>query len=277
MWYALTFPCDSTSRPFFVEWEGSTPTQAWDLQSPSQTEKANAFMHRVIADDISIHHSSGVTLSEMIKLAEETNTPRPFMRLAGKKILLDPGHNEAFRGARGIAPDFPEEEDHARHMASRLANLLRREGATVRVYDPQDHDNLREIGGQAAGYDMFLSLHLNAYDNKDHYCATLIHATRNRAEDVAFAHICTKHMARHLNHRIYSGGGTLPDGVYPAALGVLTGAILARCPVAVLTEPFFIDAYGSDSEVEGRCHRAVDGIYDAIIEWFSSPRLLDIR
>jgi N-acetylmuramoyl-L-alanine amidase len=196
-------------------------------------------------------------------------TPTPVKTLEGKRILLDPGHNERFVGARGKLPDRPEEEDFNRFQCQIIANRLRREGAFVEIYDPQDHDNLSVIGARAKGFDMFISVHLNALRGVDFYTTVMTHRTRGRPADVQFAKLCSDKIAKALNHKQNTPGGSIPNGVMPAALGVLTGAINAGCPVAVLTEAFFIDAYGSNAVVEQKCTVAANAIADAVKEWFT--------
>jgi N-acetylmuramoyl-L-alanine amidase len=204
------------------------------------------------------------------KHSESNPTERISELLSGKTIVLDPGHSEGSPGARGMMLDYPEEEDMNRLQAQIIARRLTDAGARVRIFDPID-DDLKKIGAQAKGADMFISIHLNAYNANgyDEYGCVMVHRDLKRKADVEFAALCAERICKALDHRIFKGHvPKYPTGVYAAGLGVLRAAIGTGCPVCVLTEAFFIDDYGSNEIVINRSTKAAHAIADAVIEWF---------
>ena len=114
---------------------------------------------------------------------------------------------------------------------------------------------------------MFLSIHLNASDYRDHYTAVMVHKRKGRKADTEFARLCAGKISLALDHKLCRASDI--PGVYPASLGALSGAIDSGCPVAVLTEAFFVDAYGSNAVVEGKCILAAKAIADSVMVWFT--------
>lgn len=185
--------------------------------------------------------------------------------LKGVKILLDPGHSKSYPGARGKSPDYPKEEIFTLQMATALQKLLAAEGATVEIYNP-DADELETIGAKAKGFNLFLSIHLNASAGKDFYTCVMIDKNVYKAGSKKFAKILADHTSKALGgHKQNSGN---PPGVMEASLGVLRAAEATNCPICVLSEGFFIDAYGSNKDVEYRCSLVVKGMMSAILEEF---------
>lgn len=204
------------------------------------------------------------------KHSESNPVEQALVALRGKIIVLDPGHSEASTGAKGFAPDYPQEEDMNRLQAQIIARRLTDVGAKVKIYDPIK-DDLADIGRQAKGADMFISIHLNAYNANgfDEYAAVMVHRDLKRTADIKFAEMCALKIAKSLQHRIFKGHmPAMPQGVYQAGLGVLRAAIGTGCPVCVLTEAFFIDDYGSNKIVTERSTKAANAIADSVIEWF---------
>ena len=192
----------------------------------------------------------------------------PVKPLKGKKILLDPGHSEVSPGARGQAPDYPEEEDCVLIQAKLLQAELKRHGAQCDIYNPS-RDSLSGIGSRAKGYDMFLSLHLNAFDkdDEDEYSCAMVHSKHGRTEDYKLASKIAVRVAHKLGNPLFRPQTEYP-GVYPARLGVLTAAIKSGCPVCTLVESFFIDAYGNQSEVLIRAEKAAEGIAEGVLSYY---------
>jgi N-acetylmuramoyl-L-alanine amidase len=83
--------------------------------------------------------------------------------LAGKKIILDPGHGITNTGFDpGAGGNGTTEAKENLHQANLIANHLRSLGAEVKVID--EALSLAQIGQRAAGHDIFVSLHQNAFN-----------------------------------------------------------------------------------------------------------------
>ena len=190
--------------------------------------------------------------------------------LTGKRFLLDPGHSQQSAGAQGYAPDYPQEYSHVVHQAEVLATLLRKQGATVDIYDPAS-DNLSWIGQKAANHDMFISLHLNSSSNyQDHYSCVMIHSSKAKNGSKKFAALCAEKIAKAVDLPLCSKmRHDLPKGVYPDGLAVLSAAENTNCPICVLCESFFIKAMNKNSITRERVEKAAEAICEAIVEWYS--------
>ena len=192
--------------------------------------------------------------------------------LLGKRFLLDPGHSTQQPGAHGYSPDEPQEHFHVAHQAEVLASLLRQQGATVKIYNP-NVDNLSVTGRRAANHDMFISLHLNSVsnpsDHQDHYTCVMVHSTDAKRDSQKFAALCADKIARAVNLPLCAQQRhDLPKGVLPAQLKVLKAAENTNCPVCVLCESFFINAMNSNALTEERVDKAAEAICEAILEWY---------
>lgn len=187
-----------------------------------------------------------------------------------KRIRLSSGHSEASAGARGLAPDYPQEEDACRIQMMEVARILQAHGGFEVSCDPDDTDDLSVIGKRAKGFDAFIEFHLNAYnaDLVDEYGAVCVHRKWSKQVTREFAAVVAHHMGEAIDHRLIQRDGQL-GGVYPLSLGVLTGAHSVGCDLAILTEAFFIDAYGSWEQVQRRSLLAAKGIAAGVIDYFS--------
>jgi hypothetical protein len=57
-------------------------------------------------------------------------------------------------------------------------------------------------------------------------------------------------------------------GVYPHNLGVLRAAQASGCPICILVESYFIDAYDDMKFCQERSVTAAKAISEAVLEWF---------
>ncbi len=187
--------------------------------------------------------------------APTTPTPVPTQTtqtLAGKKILLDPGHgidNNGFDpGATGYGTTEATEN---LHQAKLVAQHLRQLGAEVTVLD--EPLSLAQIGQRAAGNDLFISLHQNAFNKnaQGHEVFSHPNAPTKDAE-----------LAKAINSEL---DAIFPDNVIPNR-GTKTAnfSVLRNAPTnvpAVLVESLFIDAPGmSRANVEKAATAVARGI-----------------
>ena len=163
-----------------------------------------------------------------------------------KRILIDPGHSERRTGARGKNSSV-QEEDLNRYQAERLATELALLGYSADIIDPIE-DDLWAIGKSAQGYAAFVSLHLNAYNGKDHYTCAMVHTKYQSAESQSaqIASGWAKAISAAIKNPCFSGSAGYPEGVMARGLSVLSGAAATDCPIAFLSEAFFVDAYDSN-------------------------------
>jgi N-acetylmuramoyl-L-alanine amidase len=179
------------------------------------------------------HSTAGTWL-----VGPQKGMPKPPL---GKRVLLDPGHCEGKVGARGKNSSV-QEEDLNRFQAEVLKAELESLGVSADIYDPVV-DDLIAIGKKAQGYDAFVSLHLNAYDGREHYTCSMCHATLQSASSKAakVASAWSQTIASAIGHPCFEGSSGWPKGVMAAGLSVLNGASQTDCPVFFLSELEFCD------------------------------------
>ncbi|MBE9126923.1 MULTISPECIES: S8 family serine peptidase [unclassified Coleofasciculus] len=180
-------------------------------------------------------------------------TPTQNVRtLAGKKIILDPGHGIDNNGFDpGASGNGTTEAVENLHQAKIVADHLRQLGAEVKVLD--ERLSLAQIGQRAAGHDIFVSLHQNAFNNnaQGHEVFSHPNAPAKDAE-----------LAKAINSEL---DAIFPDTIIPNR-GVKTAnlSVLRNAPTnvpAVLVESLFIDAAGmSRANVEKAAHAVARGI-----------------
>ncbi|MEM8603676.1 MAG: N-acetylmuramoyl-L-alanine amidase [Cyanobacteria bacterium P01_H01_bin.121] len=161
---------------------------------------------------------------------------RPIQQsLAGKTIVLDPGHGEvdSFGNDPGAVnrPLNRNERDEVRKQATIIQQTLSAKGATVRIVENNSSLSLGAIGAQGRGADCFVSLHLNAFNQSAQGHEVLVHREAT-ATDVRLATLVNQALAANLAIR--------DRGVKRQGLGVLAGVPLPT--PAILTEAFFIDS-----------------------------------
>ncbi|MGD1952376.1 MAG: N-acetylmuramoyl-L-alanine amidase [Leptolyngbyaceae cyanobacterium] len=155
--------------------------------------------------------------------------------LAGKLIVLDPGHGE-FQGGTNDPGAVNtslgrNERDEVRRQADIVKTNLVRKGATVNIVENDSAKTLSEIGSEGRGADCFISLHLNAFNRQAQGHEVFVHSQGTAADE---------RLATLINQELAAVLPITNRGVKRAGLGVLRGVPL---PVpAVLTEGFFIDS-----------------------------------
>lgn len=253
-------------KPCVTGYNGSTPTtNLWGGKT--------ADLIRALTESGAGSYLVADTRSKVIPdVAEwpdvEPIAPSPDRRLAGFKILLDPGHSKSRPGAQGLAPDYTKEHDLNLLQAVTLVDLIRDAGGEVAIYDPDD-DDLTAIGRKASGHDIFISLHHNAFDRDldDEYTCVMVHKDLANEDSKRFASAVAKSIAKKIGNKLFQASGEKP-GVYPAGLSVLRAAHQAKCPICVLTESYFLDAYGSTFVCRERSKKAAVAIFEALIGWY---------
>lgn len=189
----------------------------------------------------------------------------PETTLFGRFIVIDPGHSELKVGARG--QNGVQEEDLNRLQADVVASRLRYRMATAEVVDPLV-DDLVQIGKRANAADMFLSLHHNACNGKQHYVCVLVHKRLSTEVSRQFASLCAQSISKRLNIPLYQEKDSLP-GVMLANLAVLNSAENSQpSGPCVLVESYFVDALDDVKKAAAMTTEAGHAIADTIEEWF---------
>lgn len=183
------------------------------------------------------------------------------------KVLLDPGHSNKKPGARGKNPAVKEEELNL-YQAEVLKGLLASLGIQADIADnPQD--DLAAIGAAAKGYDMFISLHLNAANQKEHYTCAIVHESVKPSElSSQFASLIAQVAAKAIANPVYSGDKGYPVGVMARKLKVLKAAMDSGCPVVFLLETEFIDDEVETEGIKARLTKAMHSVGVRIHKYF---------
>ncbi len=174
---------------------------------------------------------------------------RDFTPLAGRRILLDPGHGGKYRGA--IGPSGLAEADVNLGVALYLRGLLEWAGATVFMTRTADHDLLTSADSTLASDlqarvtmadslrpDVFLSIHHNSTASRDPRVneTQTYYPTGREGADLDLARCIHEHLVEALD-------------IAPARIMAGNFHVLREAPVpAVLGEPAMI----SNPVIEGR-------------------------
>lgn len=194
--------------------------------------------------------------------AQPPPQPASATGLAGKQVVLDPGHGEVHQGVNDPGARNPHlnlcERDLVRHQADLIARALQAQGAAVTIIDNGTDLPLRAIGKHGAGSDCFVSLHLNAFNATAQGHEVLID-THAIAADQQLAHAINTELDAALS---------IPNrGVKRQGLGVLRGVPLPA--PAVLVEPFFIDAVADQSAMDQLVATSAQAIAQRIVRFLS--------
>jgi murein DD-endopeptidase MepM/ murein hydrolase activator NlpD len=172
--------------------------------------------------------------------------------LAGKRIILDPGHGINNRGYDPGAVGYGTSEAVENlHQAQLIAKHLRQLGANVTILD--ERLSLAQIGQRAAGHDIFVSLHQNAF-NKNAQGHEVFSHPNAPAKDAELAQAINSELDIVFPDHIIPNRGTKQANF----------AVLRNAPTvvpAVLVESLFIDAPGmSRANVEKAATAVARGI-----------------
>jgi N-acetylmuramoyl-L-alanine amidase len=149
-----------------------------------------------------------------------------------KGVLLERGHGPNPNGFEPGAVSQGITEYELNGIACEAArNYLVTKGIPVQITD--SGSALHEIGKLAQGYDVFLSVHHNAFDGSAQGVECLYH---NRLGDPA-----DKELAEMVASYLYQTLAYTNRGAKPQALGILSGAESTDVRASVLAECYFMD------------------------------------
>ncbi|MGD1862256.1 MAG: N-acetylmuramoyl-L-alanine amidase [Leptolyngbyaceae cyanobacterium] len=180
--------------------------------------------------------------------------------LAGKRIVLDPGHGEIDFGVNDPGAVNRvlgrNERDEVRKQAIIIRQVLAGKGANVAIVENNTRMSLRQIGQAGSGADCFVSLHLNAFNRQAQGHEVFYH-TQGTSTDRRFADLVNRALANSLN---------IPDrGTKRLGLAVLSGVPLPT--PAILTEAFFIDSVSSAATLDRWNTAAANAIAQGITQF----------
>ena len=171
--------------------------------------------------------------------------------LAGLKVALDVGHSGS-GSDRGAFGNGISEYDLNVAEANLIARQLRSRGAVVSLFHYPQTTELDERGRNAAGHNIFVSVHHNAFaDNSVQGTEILVGTQNQRAADQRLASAINGSIVRSLWG---ASPGALNRGARAQSLGVLRYApisVQAKC----LTEAFFVTTSGMTA---GRAREMVE-------------------
>jgi len=191
------------------------------------------------------------------------------------RVMLEVGHGP-YRDRTG-ATGFEEgasgpgttEYKQVKQMAPIAAAQLRELGYEVEISDPVD--TLVAIGQKAAGSDLFVSLHLNAFNRSAQGTEVLVHRNGTQ-EDVE--------LAQYIQNSLVAALGLANRGVKRQGLAVLSGVPLT-VRAACLTESYFIDAVPNAATAERYTELAGRAIAEGIDKYAAAngikPQLAPIN
>lgn len=170
--------------------------------------------------------------------------------LAGLRIAIDVGHGYTETGSFDPGAVNPLDRALTEYAANvdtvaQLRPMLEAAGARVTVYDyargTSERLTLHQKGARAAGHDLFVSIHHNAFNTRVQGTETLVDNRTATSADRAFAAA----VQRELMRSVWDGDARYDRGVKSQGLGVLRGAA-GRVSAKILAECYFIDERGVD-------------------------------
>lgn len=180
--------------------------------------------------------------------------------LPGQQVMLEIGHGPGVPFDPGaIAYDGRTTEHSLNVIAANAARkVLAAAGVACTVID-KPQGSLHSIGLQASGFDVFCSVHHNAFNNTVQRTEAFSHATKGGILDQELATLISAELSDELN--LTNGGGK------QANLGVLSGAEDTNVRAAVLAEVYFIDDVLSKPPLSDFSTRGGEAIGRAILKW----------
>ena len=213
--------------------------------------------HPVVLNLTAMAAKAGTMISDITK-------PRPVNKVAAvqkiwqmKGVLLERGHGPNPNGFEPGAVAHGRDEYELNGIACEAARLaLVKAGIPVEITD--SGGSLHAIGTLAKDFDVFVSVHHNAFNGSAQGVECLYHNVTGDPAD--------KDLATVISSQLSSKLGLINRGAKPQALGVLSGAETTNTRASVLAECYFMDAavYGKQSDLS---RKAGEAIAAGIISW----------
>ncbi len=189
--------------------------------------------------------------------------------LAGLDVAIDSGHGGNPDGWEpGAVNPFNGITEYQLNLdtSKRVEALLEAQGARVTIFSyPTNFSGpfLYNKGSRASGYDVFISVHYNAFNRRVQGSEVFVHSSRGSRTDEILAYAIQDRLVRNL----WNGARSRDRGVKGAALGVLSGAAPVT-PAAVLVEGFFMDHNESKQTLWNRRDLSAKSIAEGVANYW---------
>lgn len=181
----------------------------------------------------------------------------------GQQVLIEIGHGPGMPFDPGAIAHDGRTTEHALNViaANAARQVLAAAGVACTVIDtPQG--SLYTIGRQAAGFDVFCSIHHNSANGRAQGTEVFSHATKGSQRDQNLAALMSTALAAELK--------LVNRGAKTANFAVLSGAEDTSAGVAVLAEVYFIDDVVNKPPLTDFSTRGGQAIGRAILEWLKA-------
>lgn len=181
------------------------------------------------------------------------------------RVMLEIGHGPGSSFDPGaIAHDGQTTEHELNIMAANSArNVIAAHGVDCTVIDTAG--SLHSIGLQSSGFDVFCSIHHNAFNGNVQRAEAFSHQEKGELLDSQLAELISKELSATLN--IPNGGAK------QARFGVLSGSEDTNVRASVLAEVYFIDFRGNSSlprpNLTDFSTRGGEAVGRAILAWLN--------
>lgn len=177
-----------------------------------------------------------------------------------QRVMLEVGHGPGATFDPGaIAHDNRTTEYALNVIAAQAARDVIVAAGVQCVINDTPQGTLPSIGREAAGFDVFCSVHHNAFNGAVQRAEAFSHATKGEASDIELAGMISQQVARTL--------GITDGGAKQARLAVLSGAEDTNVRAAVLAEVYFIDDRINAPDLQDHSTRGGKAIGQAILDW----------
>lgn len=183
--------------------------------------------------------------------------------LKGWKIAIDVGHSPAGDDVGAFAGSISEHKLNKKEAELVRKGLLQHgaELVTVNFYPDSTNISLAKRGQDAAGHQIFISIHHNAGPSSAQGTEVLVDSKSHSAQD--------QRLARSLQRELVEALGLADRGTRAQGLGVLRNAPQSVQAVS-LTEAFFISKTGLTLEqAEEKVEKAAEALVKGIVAYCS--------
>ncbi|MCY7279183.1 MAG: N-acetylmuramoyl-L-alanine amidase [Phormidesmis sp. CAN_BIN44] len=178
------------------------------------------------------------------------------------RVMLEIGHGPGVPFDPGaIAHDGQTTEYSLNVIAAQAARDVIVAAGIQCVINDMPQDTLHSIGLEASGFDIFCSVHHNAFNGTVQRTEAFSHATKGGVLDAELADL--------ISNRVSKALGITDGGARQARLGVLSGAEDTNVRASVLAEVYFIDDRISAPSLQDFSTRGGAAIGQAILDWLT--------
>ncbi len=248
---------------FFRDADDQPVVVAMDVAKPVNCYRGN--VNKSLIEFLSVHRGANTfqIAPDDIPLPDAPNwePPKPTV-VQGHKVMLEVGHGPGVPFDPGaIAHDGRTTEYSLNVIAAQAARDVIVAAGIQCVLNDMPQGTLHDIGLAASGFDVFCSVHHNAFNGTVQRAEAFSHATKGGVLDAELADMISEQVSKAL--------GIKDAGAKQARLGVLSGAEDTNVRAAVLAEVYFIDDRISAPPLQDYSTRGGKAIGQAILDWLA--------